>query len=114
MHLLLFSEDQHDWLRPTPGGSIPISGTGTRAKCAWTRRSGSPEPNGGAPVASSYNVAPSAYRSARWSTDRPVRPVCSGAKYANVPTICVGWLNSGRISANDIARAKSTKHGAPV
>ena len=48
------------------------------------------------------------------STDRPVRPVCSGAKYANVPTIRVWWLNSVRISAKDIARAKSTTHAAPV
>ena len=35
-------------------------GTGTRAKWAWTRRNGSPEPKGGAPVARSYNVAPNA------------------------------------------------------
>ena len=48
-------------------------------------RSGSPEPNGGSPVASSYSVAPSAYRSARWSTGRPVRPVCSGARYGKRP-----------------------------
>jgi serine/threonine protein kinase len=32
------------------------------------------------PVASSYSTAPSAYRSARWSTGRAVRPVASGAR----------------------------------
>ena len=75
--------------------------------------SGSPEPNGGAPVASSYSTAPSAYRSARWSTGRPVRPVASGARYARVPAISLWCVNSGRISANELARAKSTRHGAP-
>ena len=77
------------------------------------RRSGSPVPNGGSPVASSYSVAPSAYRSARWSTGRPVRPVCSGARYASVPTISLWWVNSGRISATDVASSKSTRQGAP-
>ncbi len=42
-----------------------------------------------------------------------MRPVCSGAKYANVPTIWVWWVNSGRISASDVADAKPTRHGAP-
>jgi hypothetical protein len=51
--------------RAGTAGFSSAGGTGTRARWACTRRSGSPEPNGGAPVASSYNVAPSAYRSAR-------------------------------------------------
>ena len=70
-------------------GFIWSGGTGTRARWSCVSRNRSPVPNGGPPVASSYSVAPSAYRSARWSTDRPVRPVCSGAKYAMVPTISV-------------------------
>jgi len=28
VHLLLWSEDQHDWLLPAPGGGAPVSGTG--------------------------------------------------------------------------------------
>src|SRR3954447_25585907 len=77
------------------------------------RRSGSPAPKGGSPVPSSYRTAPSAYRSARWSTARPVRPVCSGARYASVPGISLWCVNSGRISAIDVARAKSTRVGVP-
>src|SRR6185312_10478841 len=99
---------------PDTDGFTSAGGTGTRARWSRMSRNGSPVPNGGAPVASSYNVAPNAYRSARWSTERPVRPVCSGARYANVPTIWVWWVNSGRTSANDVAKAKSTKHAAPV
>src|SRR3954447_335252 len=96
---------------PGTAGFTWAAGAGTRAKWAWTRRSGSPEPNGGAPVANSYNVAPSAYRSSRCAPDRPARPVCAGAGYANVPTIWVWWLNSGRTSTNKLANAKSTTHG---
>ena len=77
------------------------------------RRNGSPTPNGGSPVPSSYRTAPSAYRSARWSTARPVRPVCSGARYASVPGISLWCVNSGRISAIEAARAKSTSVGVP-
>ena len=65
-------------------------------------------------MASSYSTAPRAYRSARWSTARPVRPVASGARYASVPTIWAWWVNSGRISATDDASAKSTRHGTPA
>src|SRR4051794_32317851 len=68
---------------------------------------------GGSPVPSSYRTAPSAYTSARWSTARPVRPVCSGARYASVPGISLWCVNSGRISAIDVARAKSTRVGVP-
>ena len=53
-------------------------------------------------------------------TGRPADPPAgryarsaSGARYASVPTISVWWVNSGRISANDVASAKSTRHGAP-
>ena len=46
-------------------GFTSAGGTGTRARRSWVSRSGSPVPNGGPPVASSYSVAPSAYRSAR-------------------------------------------------
>ncbi|HEY4461231.1 MAG TPA: AAA family ATPase [Streptosporangiaceae bacterium] len=28
VHLLLWSEDRHDWLLPAPGGAAPVSGTG--------------------------------------------------------------------------------------
>ena len=88
--------------------------TGTRARWSCVSCNGSPVPNGGPPVASSYSVAPSAYRSARWSTDRPVRPVCSGAKYAMVPTISVECVNSGRIWAAEVANPKSTRHGVAL
>ena len=50
---------------PGTAGFTCAGGTGTRARWSWVSRSGSPVPNGGSPVASSYSVAPSAYRSAR-------------------------------------------------
>ncbi len=28
VHLLLWSDDRHDWLLPRPGGAVPVSGTG--------------------------------------------------------------------------------------
>ena len=39
---------------------------------------------GSSPVRHSYNIAPHAYRSARWSTSASIS--CSGAMYPGVPT----------------------------
>ena len=98
---------------PGTAGFTCSGATGTRVRWSCSSRSGSPAPNGGAPVASSYSVAPTAYRSARSSTARPVRPVCSGARYARVPTISPAGVNSGRISAIPVASPKSTRQGTP-
>jgi hypothetical protein len=70
------------------GGRFPrrSSGdTGTRAMCAWINPSGSLPSNGRAPVSAKYSVAPSAYKSLRESTPRPMRPDCSGAMYWGSP-----------------------------
>jgi len=54
-------------------------GRGRRAMCAWTSSIGSLDANGGVPVSIWNSVTPIEQRSDQQSTERPVRPVCSGA-----------------------------------
>ena len=82
----------------TPGTSFSRSagGTGRRAMWQWIHSIGSEAENGRLPVTISYSVTPRPYRSLRESSDRFIRPVCSGAMYARVPAITSGGAGAAR------------------
>ena len=66
-------------------GRFIVTGTGVVVTCAASTCCGAIPLNGGRPQSISYAIAPTAYRSARWSTCGSAA-ACSGAMYAGVPS----------------------------
>src|SRR5688572_24197513 len=65
-------------------GRWTLTDSGVCVTCAISSAWALPPVNGGRPASISYATAPSAYRSARWSTCGSAE-ACSGAMYAGVP-----------------------------
>ena len=75
---------------------------------------GSAAANGSTPVTIWYRVTPNAYRSLRASTERFIRPVCSGAMYASVPAMISGGSGAWRSRGRREAMPKPVSHTCPA
>ena len=97
----------------TPGVRS-AGGTAWRAIWQCTNSMGSAAANGSTPVTIWYRVTPNAYRSLRASTERFIRPVCSGAMYASVPAMISGGSGAWRSRGRREAMPKPVSHTCPA